>query len=139
MTVSLQSQNRPRGWVCKTGSGMRKVALVVAVIAPLLSGCADLATGLASYADELNAQNGDYFEDEHYSQAIEGDCPSYWEYGRASNRAYQRVRNLGETYGSYTLTWSSGYETTLGLAPGATSEFFYMTPSVTPEHVDVEC
>ena len=108
-------------------------------MAPLMSGCADLATGLAMYADELDAQNGYYYPDQHFSDALEGDCPGLWEYGRVNNQAYQRVRNQGDTTGEYTLTWSSGTESHVTLEPGETSEFFYMTPSVIPEHVHVEC
>ncbi len=115
------------------------VVLAVAVAAVLSTGCEELATGLATYADDMDIQNGAWYDDEHHSQSIEGDCPTYWEYGRVSNRSYQRVRNQGDTSGDYTLTWSSGLETTLTLSPGETSEYFYMTPSITPEHVDVSC
>jgi hypothetical protein len=118
---------------------MRKSIFAAAAMAPLLCGCADLATGLAMYADQLDAEQGYYYDDTHQSQRLDGDCPSLWEYGIVNNQTYQRVRNQGSRTASYRLIWSSGYETSAYLEPGQTSEFFYMTPSIRPDQVDITC
>jgi hypothetical protein len=118
---------------------VRKSVFAALAMAPLLCGCADLATGLAMYSDQLAAEQGSYYDDQHFSSSMDGDCSGYWEYGRINNQSYQRVRNTSPVPVTYTLKWSSGYETTVYLAPGQTSEMFYMTPSVTPAGVSGEC
>jgi hypothetical protein len=118
---------------------MRITVWVAAGIAPLLSGCADLATGLAMYADQLDAEAGYYYDDQHFSSSMNGDCSAYWERGRMNNQSYQRIRNTSPVPVTYTLEWSSGYESSVYLEPGATSDIYYMTPSVTPSGVRGEC
>ncbi len=118
---------------------MRKSSLVAAAMAPLVCGCADLATGLAMYADQLDAEAGYYYEDQHFSDRMEGDCSALWEYGMVNSQSYQRVRNTSPVAGTYTLEWSTGYETTVYLESGETSQFYYMTPSVTPSGIRSKC
>lgn len=118
---------------------MRKSVFAVAAMAPLLCGCADLATGLAMYSDQLAAEQGSYYDDQHFSSAMNGDCSAHWERGRMNNQSYQRVRNTSPVPVNYTLEWSSGYENTVYLDPGQASEIFYMTPSVTPTGIRADC
>jgi hypothetical protein len=119
---------------------MRKFGFVLAAaIAPLMSGCAEFSTVMAGVSDQMAFDQGYYYDDEHHSQTMTGDCAGFWEYGRANNQSYQRVRNISPVPVSFTLVWSSGYETTTYLDPGQTSDFFYMTPSVIPQRVDSEC
>ena len=119
---------------------MRKIGFVLAAaMAPLAGGCAEFSTVMAGVSDQMAFDQGYYYDDEHWSQNMEGDCAGFWEYGRANNQSYQRVRNTTSVPVTYTLTWSSGYETVTYLDPGETSEFFYMTPSVTPQRVHSEC
>lgn len=113
--------------------------LLAVAVAPFASGCAEFSTVLAGVSDQMAFDQGYYYDDEHYSQRMDGDCATFWEYGRANNQSYQRVRNVSPVSVSYTLIWSSGYETTTYLDPGETSDFFYMTPSVIPEQVKTQC
>lgn len=105
----------------------------------LLGGCAELATGLAAYSDQLDAENGAWWPDEHHSDRLDGDCPAYSEYGRVNNQTYYRVRNLGRDPATATVTWSTGLTSEFWLQPGETSQFVYMTPSVTPRQIAVQC
>lgn len=118
---------------------MKLKTLAVIGLAPVLVGCADMATGLAMYADQLEMEQGAYWDDEHFSESLDGDCPAFYEFGRVSNQTYFRVRNLADTASSLTLTWSSGSEANFYLQPGETSEFVYMTPSVVPDHIAATC
>lgn len=118
---------------------MRKVTYFFVAALPLLAGCAELATGLAAYSDQLSLENGGYYPDEHFSQSTGPDCPALWEYGRVNNQSYARARNTGSTYETITLEWSSGLISSFGLGPGETSQFFYMTPSVLPDGIQVDC
>lgn len=119
---------------------MNNLKLAACVTAFLLAGgCEDLATGLATYADQLEAEQGNYYSDQHFSKNLEGDCPAFSEYGRVNNQTYWRIRNTGATATSYTLTWSTGIEDSAYLQPGETSEIFYKTPSVTPDKLLGEC
>lgn len=119
---------------------MRKLkwAAGVAAIA-LTGGCEDLATGMAMYADQLDAEQGNYYPDQHFSRTLEGDCPAFSEYGRVNNQTYWRIRNTGTVVTSYTLTWSTGIEDSAYLQPGETSEVFYKTPSILPDQLLGEC
>ena len=105
----------------------------------LLGGCAEMATGLAAYADQLDAESGAWWPDEHQTDRLTGDCPAYSEFGRVNNQTYYRVRNTGSRSATMTMTWSTGVTSTFWLEPGQTSDFVYMTPSVTPSHLSVEC
>ena len=105
----------------------------------LLGGCAEMATGLAAYADQLDAESGAWWPDEHHTDRLDGDCPAYSEFGRVNNQTYYRVRNLARTSASMTMTWNTGLTSTFYLEPGQTSDFVYMTPSVTPSHLSVQC
>jgi len=49
------------------------------------------------------------------------------------------VTNNADTTADYVLTYNTGYTVEVSLAPGETSEFFYMSGSITPENVDVRC
>jgi hypothetical protein len=119
---------------------MRKIGIVLAAaVAPFAVGCAEFGTVLAGVSDQMNAEQGYYYEDQHFASHMTGDCSAYWERGRANNQSYQRVRNTSPVPVNYTLEWSSGYETPVYLDPGQTSEFFYMTPSVTPSGIRGEC
>lgn len=108
-------------------------------VALLTAGCVELTEGLMMYNDQLQAEQGNYFPDEHHSQDDTGNCPARWDYGRVNNQSYQRITNLGEEPASYTLIWSTGSESSAYLAPGETSEFFYNSPSIIPESVKAEC
>ena len=103
---------------------------MAAVMAPLMSGCAEFTTVLAGVSDELAFEQGYYYEDQHMSDRVDGNCPAVVDYGRVNNQSYQRVRNIGGKPATYTLVWSSGYENEVYLQPGETSQYFYMTPSV---------
>ncbi|NBB52220.1 hypothetical protein GVN24_28465 [Rhizobium sp. CRIBSB] len=114
---------------------------IVAIVAGslLASGCADLATGLAIYADQLEMEQGTYWEDEHTSESFGGDCPAFAEFGRVNNQTYLRVRNLAQTASSITVDWSSGFQSSFYLQPGETSAFVYMTPSLWPSAISRDC
>ncbi|MDP3378965.1 MAG: hypothetical protein Q8S53_11415, partial [Brevundimonas sp.] len=60
----------------------------------LLGGCAELVTGMAAFSDQLDAENGAWWPDEHHSDRMDGECPAFSEYGRVNNQTYYRVRNL---------------------------------------------
>lgn len=118
---------------------MRLKMLAIVGLLPMLAGCADLATGLAAYSDQLAMEQGSYWEDEHHSDRMDGECPAFSEYGRVNNQTYYRVRNLASTDASITVTWSSGSESSFYLSPGETSDFVYMTPSLYPSHINSSC
>ena len=118
---------------------MRLKFLVFTALAPLMSGCADMATGLAMYSDQLALEQGSYWEDEHHTDYMEGDCAAFSEFGRVNNQTYLRVRNDAATDASITVTWSSGYESSFYLSPGQTSDFVYMTPSLYPTNIRSSC
>jgi len=105
----------------------------------LLGGCAELVTGMAAFSDQLDAENGAWWPDEHHSDRMDGECPAFSEYGRVNNQTYYRVRNLGSRSATMTVTWSTGLTSSFSLAPGETSQFVYMTPSVTPRRIEAEC
>ncbi len=113
--------------------------MIAAAMAPLAAGCAEFATVMYGVSDQLNAEQGYYYEDQHYSDRADGNCPAVVDYGRVNNQSYQRIRNIGSKPATYTLVWSSGYETVVYLDPGETSEFFYMTPSVFASSHRAEC
>lgn len=118
---------------------MKLKTFAVIGLLPMLAACADMATGLAMYSDQLAMEQGSYWDDEHHSDSLTGDCPAFYEFGRVNNQTYFRVRNLADTDSSLTLTWSSGSESSFYLQPGETSDFVYMTPSVTPDHIAASC
>jgi len=113
--------------------------LAVIGLASTLAACTDMATGLAMYSDQLAMEQGSYWEDEHHTDSMEGECPAFSEFGRVNNQTYLRVRNNAGTDASITVTWSSGYESSFYLSPGQTSEFVYMTPSLYPAHIASSC
>ena len=114
------------------------LVIVIAAMLPLAS-CVELATSLAMVADDMSLADGSYYDDQSNSQRLTGSCPGNWEYGRVNNQTYQRVTNNADTTADYVLTYNTGYTVEVSLAPGETSEFFYMSGSITPENVDVRC
>jgi hypothetical protein len=104
-----------------------------------LSGCAELATGLMMYSDQIDAEQGYYYDDQHFSDTYGPECPGAWDTGRVNNQTYQRARNQGNTEQTVTMTWSTGLQEVVVLAPGEASPYFYMTPSVTPDSIEVSC
>ncbi len=118
---------------------MKLKTLAIVGMLPALAGCAEMATGLAMYADQLEMEQGAYWEDEHTSESFGGSCPAFAEFGRVNNQTYLRVRNLADTAASITVAWSSGLESNFYLEPGETSEFVYMTPSLWPSSINREC
>ena len=126
------------GRLCRGKSVKPLLVVVIAAILPLAS-CVELATSLAMAADEMSFADGSYYEDHGGSQALTGSCPGNWEYGRVNNQTYQRVTNTADTTADYILTYNTGYTIEVSLSPGETSEFFYMSGSITPETVEVSC
>ena len=118
---------------------MRLKMLAIVGLLPMLTACADMATGLAMYADQMAIEQGNYWEDEHHSERFGGDCPVFVEQGHVNNQTYLRVRNEAPTDASVTVLWSSGFESNFYLSPGQYSEIVYMTPSVVPDSVNRSC
>jgi len=116
-----------------------KAFLLSAFAVTLLSGCADLDVALATMADELSFADGYYFPDESHTEALDGDCPVVWEYGRTNNQAYTRVRNTGDYEATVTINWSAGSASTLYLQPDEISAFEYRSGSITPDRLEVSC
>jgi hypothetical protein len=105
----------------------------------MLCGCEDFDAAMLSLSDDLSFADGYYYDDEHHSTPIEGDCNASWDYGRVNNQAYARVMNGGNTDASFTITWSAGSPSEFYLAPGETSEFVYRSGLNIPNQVDVSC
>lgn len=118
---------------------MRLKLTALAVASLFVSGCADMATGLAMYSDQLELEQGTYWPDEHQSESFAGNCPAFLEMGRVNNQTYIRARNQAQTASTITVAWNSGYESSFYLQPGETSEFVYMTPSLWPSSINREC
>ena len=118
---------------------MRLKTLAVVGLLPMLAGCADMATGLAMYSDQLALEQGAYWDDEHHAERFEGNCPVFVEQGHVNNQTYLRVRNEASTDASITVNWTSGFVSSFYLSPGEYSEFVYMTPSVVPDNISREC
>ena len=113
---------------------------VVLAAAGLLAGCADMATGLAMYSDQLAMEQGAYWEDEHHSSGFGNDsCHGVLDQGRVNNQTYARVQNRSSSTLIATLHWSTGYQSDFYLPPGETSDFVYMSPSVTPDSIEGRC
>lgn len=108
--------------------------------AGLLAGCADMATGLAMYSDQLALEQGSYWDDEHHAEDFGTDyCPGLLEFGRVNNQTYARARNRSSHTMSATLIWNTGAESSFYLSPGETSEFVYMSPSIVPDGINSSC
>jgi hypothetical protein len=116
---------------------VRRVLLVFSAV--VLCGCEDFDAAMVSLSDELSFADGYYYDDEHHSDPIDGDCPSLWEYGRVGNQAYARVTNRGSSDVSATITWTAGAPIELYLAPGEVSDFIYRSGSNIPQSVEVTC
>lgn len=117
-----------------------KVQVFAGIVAcALLGGCAEMATGLAAYSDQMAVESGSYWQDEHHSEPTGGRCPTLSEYGRVNNQTYYRVRNTGPQTATVTVTWNTGLTSNFTVGPGQTSNFVYMTPSVWPSGASIQC
>ena len=94
---------------------------------------------MVSLSDDLSFADGYYYDDEHHSSPIEGECSAEWDYGRVDNQAYARVTNNGYSDASFRIMWSAGSPSEFYLAPGDTSEFIYRSGSNIPTRVEVTC
>ncbi|MES2833104.1 MAG: hypothetical protein V4707_00180 [Pseudomonadota bacterium] len=119
---------------------MKLKTLAIAALMPALGGCAEMATVMAMTADQMAAENGQYFEDDYDSMYFgDGDCQGWGEQGVSNNQGYARVTNRGSLAGTFKMTWSSGYETEFWLEPGQASDIQYMTPSLTVSSWSWDC
>ena len=114
-----------------------RLAAIAAALA--LCGCEDFDAALVYLSDELSFADGYYYDDEHHSSQIEGECEGTWDYGRVNNQAYARVTNRSDSDISATITWSAGSPSEFYLGPGETSEFVYRSGSNIPREVEVTC
>lgn len=106
----------------------------------VVGGCAELATTMMMVSDQMAAEQGYFYDDAHESDYFGGgDCTGLAEFGIVNNQTYLRVRNTGSRTMEATVTWNSGFESSFYLAPGETSQFVYMSPSIRPTNVDSGC
>lgn len=119
---------------------MRLKMLAAACGVAMVGGCADLATGLAMYSDQLAMEQGSYWDDEHHSEGFGTDyCYGALDFGRVNNQTYARIQNRTSHNMSVTLNWSTGFQSNFYLSPRETSDFVYMSPSIVPESVNSSC
>lgn len=119
---------------------MRLKMLAVAGGMLLLGGCAEMASGLMMYNDQLTLEQGGYWDDEHHSDRFGTDyCFGVLDQGRVNNQTYARVQNRTSRNMTATVNWNSGFQSNFYLSPGETSAFVYMSPSIVPDSIDYEC
>ncbi|MDZ4363414.1 hypothetical protein [Brevundimonas sp.] len=119
---------------------MRVRGLIGLALLPTLCGCAELATGLMMVADEMEAENGTWYENESHTDRIGTDyCPGTADYGRVNNQTYARVTNYAQTTMYTTIHWNTGLQSDFALSPGESSQYIYFSPSIWPSSTTTQC
>lgn len=123
---------------------MRRAAIAGTVVAAVagLSACAEMAEGLAYAAADMQAEQGQYYQDFDDASGFgsdDGRCSGRLDYGRRNNRNYFRVVNLSDRNMTYNLEFNGGFTVSDTLAPHSASEFIQKPPTVDASRISGQC
>ena len=121
----------------------RKAAIAGTVAATIgMTGCAEMAEGLAYAAADMQAEQGQYYQDFDDVSAFgsdDGSCRGRLDYGRRNNRNYFRVVNLSDYEMTYNLEFNGGFSVSDTLGAHSASEFIQKPPTVDVSRISGQC